>query len=78
MCYEFSQNISKTFFVPDYPEFPKTLGERLRKARLDQGLQIKDVVQHTGISEMSIVNWERHGVKPRRHLLEKLLAFYGV
>jgi transcriptional regulator with XRE-family HTH domain len=75
--YGFSRPISKAVFIPDYPEFPKNFGEKLRKMRLDQGCQIKDVASAISVTEDSIINWERRGMQPRKDLLKRLLAFYG-
>jgi ribosome-binding protein aMBF1 (putative translation factor) len=30
-------------FNPDYPSNPKTQGQRIRKARMNKGLQIKEL-----------------------------------
>jgi DNA-binding XRE family transcriptional regulator len=76
--YRFSRPMSKTVFIPDYPEFPKTFGEKLRKIRLDQGYQIKDVASAIGVTQDSIINWERRGMQPRKDLLKRLLTFYEV
>ena len=76
--YQFSRLIDKAVFIPDYPEFPKTFGEKLRKIRLDQGYQIKQVARAIGVKQDSIINWERRGMQPRKDLLGRLLEFYGV
>jgi len=68
--------MDRSVFNSDYPSCPKTLGERLRKTRLDLGLQIKEVAQKTGINEMSIINWEIRNIKPRTDLLSRLIGFY--
>jgi hypothetical protein len=41
-CYTFSRNLNKTIFNKNYPANPRPFGERLRKARMDAGLQIRD------------------------------------
>jgi len=38
----------------------RTLGERIRKWRLEQGLFQRDVAKIIGVDEMTIVNWERN------------------
>ena len=75
--YQFSRMIDKAVFIPDYPKFPKTFGEQLRKIRLDQGYQIKEVARAIGVKQDSIINWERRGMQPRKDLLKRLLRFYG-
>ena len=50
----------------DYPVNPKTFGERLRKARMDAGLQIKELAAMIEVTEDTIINWELRGMKPLR------------
>ena len=45
-----------------YPTDPKTVGEMIRKRRLDLGLRQIDAAKMIGCDEMSIVNW---GEKPQ-------------
>ena len=52
-------------FNPTYPEDPKTFGQALRKARIDAGLQIKELAKEIGVDEMTVINWEIRGMKPR-------------
>ena len=51
-------------FIPGYPETPKTFGEHLRKARMDAGLQIKELAAEIGVSQDSVINWELRGKTP--------------
>ena len=57
--------IPKAVFRPEYPDNPKTFGEALRKARIDAGLQIKELAEELGVNEGSVINWEIHGMMPR-------------
>lgn len=62
---------------PTYPKNPRTIGEIIRKVRMDKGLQIKQVAQAVKVSPDSVINWELRGRKPRyRHIamLEKILG----
>ncbi len=59
-------------FNPSYPREPKTLGERIRKARMDKGLQIKELARLVGVTEDTVINWEVRGRKPRRKSLRRL------
>jgi len=43
--------ISQQVFNNDYPVNPKTFGERLRKARMNAGLQIKELAAMIGVTE---------------------------
>ena len=42
-----------------YPSDPKTIGEAMRKRRLDLGLRQIDVANLVGCNEMTVVNWEK-------------------
>ncbi len=59
-------------FDPDYPKEPKTLGERIRKARMDKGLMIKGLAEKIGVTEDTVINWEIRDMKPRGNNMKKL------
>jgi len=64
--------MSRFVFDHTYPQHPSSLGEYLRKARMDAGLQIKELAQIAGLSEMTIVNWEQGRTRPREDKLARL------
>ena len=74
--YKIQYSVPKSVFSPDYPFHPRTYGERLRKTRMDLGLQIREVAQATGINESSIIDWEKGHTRPRKDLLGRLEGFY--
>ena len=48
------------------PASPKTVGEMIRKRRLDLGLRQKDVAEIIGCDTMTVLNWEKsHTAFPR-------------
>lgn len=51
-------------FDPSYPSEPKTLGDHIRKYRMEQGLLIWEFAEKLGVSEDTVINWEVRGVKP--------------
>jgi transcriptional regulator with XRE-family HTH domain len=55
----------------------KSLGDHLRKKRLDLKLSQKDVAQELGVDEASINNWERGHTTPALNLLPRVLKFIG-
>ena len=57
--------LSPRVFSPEYPENPNTLGEAIRKARLDKGLMIKELAELVGADEMTIINWELRNRSPK-------------
>jgi transcriptional regulator with XRE-family HTH domain len=48
----------------DYPAEPKTFGEKLRKARMDAGLQIKELAAIIGVADAMVINWDIRGMRP--------------
>ena len=75
MIYTLEINLNLNEFDPDYPKEPKTLGERIRKVRMDKDLLIKDLAEIIGVTEDTIINWEIRNIQPRGKSLEKLNAF---
>jgi DNA-binding transcriptional regulator YiaG len=56
--------------LPLYPD--QTLGERIKKWRLEKGVFQKDLAKRVGVSEMTIVNWEKGRTKPMKQYFERL------
>lgn len=50
---------------PGYPAEPRTLGEQLKKWRLDRGLRQVELARLLGVDEMTVVYWERGKHRPR-------------
>jgi DNA-binding XRE family transcriptional regulator len=72
----FNIPIPKHFFNEDYPPDPKTFGERLRKARIDAGLLIKEFAEFIGVTQDTVINWKLRGMRPlRRDFREKVNQF---
>lgn len=51
--------------VKGYPAKPRTIGETIRKRRLDLGLRQIDVAEIIGCNETTLVNWEKGYTNPR-------------
>ncbi|MCE5199866.1 MAG: helix-turn-helix transcriptional regulator [Armatimonadota bacterium] len=60
-----------------YPTELKTLGDYIRKRRLDLGLLQKDVAQILGVTEASVFYWETHRASPRARYASKIMEFLG-
>jgi transcriptional regulator with XRE-family HTH domain len=60
-----------------YPHDPKTLGEHLRRVRLDRDLWQKDVAREIGCSKASLLNRERGRAEPELRFLPAILRFLG-
>jgi len=57
--------LPKGLFDKDYPTNPSTFGERLRKARMDAGLNIRELAAQIGVTDETVINWELRGTQPR-------------
>jgi len=66
----------KTITSP-YPTSLTSLGDHIRKKRLDLGLFQKDVAKIIGTSEVSVYNWENNYFKPYFRFLPKIINFLG-
>jgi hypothetical protein len=62
---------------PGHPEDPKTLGEHLRRARLDRGLLQRQVAEAIGCHHASLHNWKRGRREPEPRFLPGILRFLG-
>ncbi len=60
-----------------YPKSLNTLGDHLRKKRLDLGLLQKEVASQIGVDEITICNWERQRTAPTLSHIPKVLGFLG-
>ena len=61
-----------------YPASPKTIGEMVRKRRLDLGLRQADVAEIVGCDTMTVVNWEKgHTGLPQINHMAGLVRFLG-
>jgi transcriptional regulator with XRE-family HTH domain len=60
-----------------YPKEIKTLGDHIRKRRLDLGLFQKDVARQIGVTEESVYNWETNRTEPEVRLIPRIIEFLG-
>ena len=74
LIYTLEFEINLLDFNPKYPKDPKTLGERIRKARMDRHMMVKELAQQIGVVPETIINWEKRNLKPTRRHLERLRA----
>ena len=73
--YKNSHPLVITLRISLYPD--RTLGERIKKWRLERGLFQKDLAKLIGVDEMTIVNWEKGRTKPTEKNMEKLRTVLG-
>jgi transcriptional regulator with XRE-family HTH domain len=55
----------------------KTLGDHLRKRRLDLALFQKDVAKRLGADEASVWNWEKNRSSPALRFVPRIIEFLG-
>ncbi|MHB9024744.1 MAG: helix-turn-helix domain-containing protein [Armatimonadota bacterium] len=60
-----------------YPLELKTLGDHLKKKRLDLGLVQTEVANILGVSEGTLVNWERNQAEPEFQRVPQIISFLG-
>ena len=60
-----------------YPISLTTLGDHIRKRRLDVKLLQKDVAEILGVDTMTVNNWERNRCGPKLYLFPKIVQFLG-
>jgi transcriptional regulator with XRE-family HTH domain len=60
-----------------YPVSITTLGDHIRKKRLDVKLLQKDVARILGVDSMTVNNWERNRCQPKLYLTPKIVQFLG-
>ncbi len=60
-----------------YPKRLKTLGDHLRKRRLDLKLQQKEVAKKLDVSEATIYNWENNHTSSSLYSIPKIIKFLG-
>jgi transcriptional regulator with XRE-family HTH domain len=61
----------------DYPEEPKTLGEHLKRRRLDLGLRQRDVAVEIGVTAETFCKWELGRAEPLARLIPAIHRFLG-
>jgi len=59
------------------PRELKTLGDHLRKVRLDRGLWQEHVAAELGVAVGTLLNWERNHTRVQTRFMPKVLAFLG-
>jgi transcriptional regulator with XRE-family HTH domain len=62
---------------PTYPTELKTLGDHLRKRRLDLGLLQREVAEKLGVDEDSVCHWEIGFSRPKAYLIPRVTEFLG-
>ena len=77
LVYTFEIEVNLLDFNPRYPKNPQNLGERIRKARMDKGLKIKELAEQIGVTEDTVINWEKRGIGPVGRNMVGVREFLG-
>ena len=76
--YTIELEINLLDFDPKCPKNPRTLGERIRKVRMDRHMMVKALAEHVGVVPEPVTNWEKRNLKPTRRHLERLREVLGL
>jgi len=60
-----------------YPTNPKTVGEHLKRRRMDLGIRQKDLACELGVSPWTLRLWEAGGTSPEIRLWPGIIRFLG-
>jgi DNA-binding XRE family transcriptional regulator len=56
---------------------PKTLGEHIRKCRLERHLLQTELAKRLGVNRVSVQNWERGVYEPNANVIPSIIEFLG-
>jgi transcriptional regulator with XRE-family HTH domain len=68
---------SKVPLSKQYPKEINSLGDHLRKRRLDLGLLQREVAERIGVTEATIWKWERQRNQPEIRSIARIIEFLG-
>jgi len=56
---------------------PQTLGEQIKKRRLELGLSQNEVGEMLGVTSSTVLNWEKRKTEPHKNVMQKVRQFLG-
>ena len=63
---------------PKDPDFePRTLGEHVRKRRLELNLSRRQAADRFGVSCLTVLNWEKGNTRPSAESIAAIIGFLG-
>lgn len=78
LVYTVEVEINLLDFDPKYSKNPTTLGEHIRRSRMDRHLMVKELAERVGVVPETVINWEKRNLKPMRKHLERLRVVLGL
>lgn len=73
---KFRLSLPLKIYPKGYPFQPQTIGEHIRKRRMDLGLFQREVAGKIGVSEASVRNWERE-TEPELIYIPRIIELLG-
>lgn len=73
--YHLTLEIPKQILIDGYPTEIKTLGDLIRKTRMDHGLEIKELGMTLDVDECTVTNWELRSFYPTGDNLRRVVEF---
>lgn len=73
----FVQVIVKARKPSAVPRHPSTLGQHLKKRRIELGLLQKEVADRLGLDQSTVGNWEKDRTYPAVRFLPRLIEYLG-
>jgi transcriptional regulator with XRE-family HTH domain len=61
----------------DLPTSLTTLGDHIRKKRLNLGLSQREAARIIGVEQCSVYNWEKRGMNPAQRIQTAIFNFLG-
>ena len=75
-CLRYSKKYTKPL-PTSYLIDPQTIGEHIKKRRMDLGLFQRDIAQLWNVTEETITNWENNRNKPQINFFPLIISFLG-
>ena len=73
----YGPKILKSLKPVPYEREPKTLGQHLKKRRLELGLRQRDIADNMGVNTWTYLLWEQNKTKPEVRYWPKIILFLG-
>jgi len=73
--YQIKLRIPSSLYKSGYPTKINTIGDLVRKTRMDLDLEVKQLANKLGMCEQAIINLEKNRSQSRPHLLKKVVEF---
>ena len=61
----------------NYSDDPKTVGEHIKKRRMELGLTLKTAGKLMGVTDYTVINWEYERVQPATANIPAIVCFLG-